>query len=368
MRVIHKQSKKHTYFRHKRFKIKLTLGTYILFGLFFGVVAGLVLGKKAAILSQVGEVGITLIQMGVLPFIVVSLLCGLGEIKAESLKRLLFSFGLASIAMWVLFFILGVGFYSVFPSIDQHSLYTFSNTSQKPLVDTFINKNPFNALANGIVPAVVVFFTCLGIAIIGIKNTRPFLDTMNTLLHGLLKLNSFMVNFVPIIVFAFTANMVGSSTLTASKLLEFQVFLISCFSGCIISFFFIMPLLVVTFTDIGYFEFLHEFKHIVITALLTSNTIIMIPLLIDKLEELSKKHKILGEANTSVVHTSVTVGFNITGPSMIPTVIFIFFASWFVGDNISMKLPGIFIYAVSTLFGGQTFSIITLLEVFALTS
>lgn len=362
MRIIHKQSRRHTYFRHKGIKLKLTLGSYILFGLFLGVVTGLILGEKAAFLSQVGGIFISLIQMGVLPFIVVSLLCGIGAIKSESLKRLLVSFGLSSILMWILFFIVAVALYSIFPSINQHSLYAFSKVTQQPLSEMFIPTNPFNALSNAIVPAVVVFFTCLGIAIIGVKDKKPFLDTMNTLLYGLLKLNSFMVNFVPIIVFAYTAYMIGNSTITASKLIEFQVFLIPAFTGCIISFFFIMPLLVVTFTDIGYFEFLHEFKHIVITALLTSNTIIMIPLLIDKLNELSKKHKITGDANESVVNTSITVGFNITGPSMIPSVIFILFAAWFIGEDISTRLPSIFLYSVSTLFGGQSFSIITLLE------
>lgn len=362
MRVIHKQNQRHSYLKHKGFKIKLTLGTFILLGLFLGVAAGLVLGKKAAFLSQVGEIFIDLIQMGVLPFIVVSLLCGIGAIKAESLRKLLLSFGLSSIAMWILFFIVAVALYSIFPSIDQHSLYAFSKSAVAPLSEIFIPTNPFHAMSESVVPAVVVFFTCLGIAIIGVKEKKPFLDTMNTLLHGLLKLNGFMVNFVPIIVFAFTAQMVGNSTLTASKLIEFQVFLIPAFLGCFITFFFLIPLLVVTFTDIGYVEFLHEFKHIVITALLTSNTLIMIPLLIDKLNELSKKHKITGEANESVVNTSITVAFNITGPSMIPVVIFILFSAWFIGEDVSTRLAGIFIYSVSTLFGGQSFSIITLLS------
>lgn len=362
MRVIHKQNQKHTYLRHKHFKIKLTLGTYILFGLFLGVAAGLILGPKAAFLSQIGKILIDLIMMGVLPFIVVSLLCGLGTIKAESLLRLLLSFGLSSLAMWVSFFIIAVALYSIFPSIDQHSLYAFSKGAQQSFADQFIPTNPFNSLANSYVPAVVVFFTCLGIAIIGVKEKKAFLETMKTMLYGLLKLNSFMVNLVPFIVFAFTAHMVGNSTITASKLVEFQVFLIPAFLGCFIAFFFIIPLLVVTFTDIGYLEFLHEFKHIVITALLTQNTLIMIPLLIDKINELSKKHKITGESNEAVVNTSITVGFNITGPSMIPAVVFILFCAWFIGQDVSTNLPGLFLYSVSTLFGGQTFSIVALLD------
>lgn len=362
MRVIHKQNQKHTYFRHKRFKIKLTLGSYILFGLFSGAIAGYFLGPNVAFLSQVGKVLIDLIMMGVLPFIVVSLLCGLGTIKAESLVKLLISFGLASIAMWILFFIVAVSLYSIFPSIDQHSLYAFGQGTQQSFAEQFIPTNPFNSLANSYVPAVVIFFTCLGIAIIGVKEKKAFLETMKTLLYGLLKLNSFMVNLVPFIVFAFTANMVGNSTITASKLVEFQVFLIPAFLGCFMAYFFVIPLLVVTFTDIGYLEFLHEFKHIVITALLTQNTLIMIPLLIDKINEMSKKHKITGEANESVVNTSITVGFNITGPSLITTLIFILFSAWFIGDDVSSRLFGIFVYAVSTLFGGQTFSIIALLE------
>ncbi|HBM15845.1 MAG TPA: hypothetical protein DD381_05830 [Lentisphaeria bacterium] len=362
MRIIHKQHKGHTYLSHSHFRFKITLSTYIITGLVLGIVAGIFLGSRAAPLSQIGRTCVDLLQMGVIPFIVVSLICGLGEICGASLKRLLISFGLSSIAMWLLFFITAVALYMTFPSIEQHSLYKFSKAAEKPLSEMFVPENPFHAMAEGFVPAVVVFFIALGIAIIPVKNKKPFLESMNTLLQALLKLNSFMVNLVPIIVFCYTANLVGNSNMTVEKLLEFQVFLLSAFLGCIITFFFIVPLLVVTFTDIGYYEFMREFKHIVITAMLTANTIIMIPMIIDKLEELSKKHKIEGEGNTSVIHTSITVGFNITGPSMIPTVIFILFASWFIGEDVSMRLPGIFVYAVTTLFGGQTFSVIALLD------
>ena len=362
MRVIHKQHKGHTYVAHSHFRFKITLSTYIITFLVIGIIAGLILGPKAAILATVGKTCVDFLLMGVLPFIVVSLICGLGEVCGSSLKRLLISFGISSLAMWLLFFVVAFAMYLTFPSIEQHSLFKFTQAAKEPLAEMFIPENPFHAMAQGSVPAVVIFFMALGIAIIPVKTKKPFLESMNVLLHALLKLNSFMVNLVPIIVFCYTANLVGSPSMTVEKLLEFQVFLLSAFIGCIIVFFFLIPLLVVTFTDIGYYEFMKEFKHIVITALLTSNTIIMIPMLIDKIEEMSKKHKIEGESNTSIIHTSITVGFNITGPSMVPVVVFVFFSAWFIGDDISTRLPGIFIYAISTLFGGQPFSIISMLN------
>ena len=160
---------------------RLNLTTLILLGLFLGILLGLFLGEYATFLEPVGDAYVRLLQMSVLPYIAVSLVIGVGrlsyvEAKALSLKFLLFLF-----LIWAIGFIVLLSLPLAFPTMESASFFSSSVLQSKHelnFIEQYIPANPFNALANSIVPAVVLFSVAVGVALISIKDKAELLNTL----------------------------------------------------------------------------------------------------------------------------------------------------------------------------------------------
>jgi len=65
-----------------------SLSVRILVGLALGVLAGLFFGEPAAVLQPVADIYIRLMQMTVLPYLVLTLVAGLGQLDPAAARRL----------------------------------------------------------------------------------------------------------------------------------------------------------------------------------------------------------------------------------------------------------------------------------------
>jgi L-cystine uptake protein TcyP (sodium:dicarboxylate symporter family) len=79
----------------------------------------------------------------------------------------------------------------------------------------YIPANPFYALANNLVPAVVLFSIAIGVVLIGVRNEDSVLNGMNILIDSLMRVANFIVKLAPIGVFAITASASGTMYLYA---------------------------------------------------------------------------------------------------------------------------------------------------------
>ncbi len=62
----------------KKKKLRFSLSTNILIGMFLGIACGIFFGEKVAFLQVAGNAFIKLLQMTILPYILVSLINGIG--------------------------------------------------------------------------------------------------------------------------------------------------------------------------------------------------------------------------------------------------------------------------------------------------
>ena len=120
-----------------------------------------------------------LLQMTVLPYVMVSIISGLGSLTCAQAKSLALRGGAVLLLLWAL--ALAVVF--VFPLMlpPQQTASFFSTTLLAPrepfdFVGLYIPSNPFNSLANNVVPAVVLFSAFLGVSLIAVPDKQPLLD------------------------------------------------------------------------------------------------------------------------------------------------------------------------------------------------
>ena len=81
-----------------------SLSTRIITGLALGIFTGLFLGEPAAVLQPVADIYIRLMQMTVLPYLVMSLIIGFGQLEANEARRLALRGSLLLVLVWMLSF------------------------------------------------------------------------------------------------------------------------------------------------------------------------------------------------------------------------------------------------------------------------
>ena len=117
----------------------------------------------------------------VLPYITVSIVASLGSLRPAELRVL----GLRAAAviggLWVLALSFAFLIPLTFPSVQNASFFSSSLVERRPafdFVDLYIPANPFNSLANNVVPAVVLFSLILGVALVGVQRRERLVDVL----------------------------------------------------------------------------------------------------------------------------------------------------------------------------------------------
>ena len=145
---------------------KTSLTFRIVSGLVLGILTGLFLGEKASSLQTIADIWIGLMQMTVLPYVMVSLISGLGQLDAALAKLLAVKGGLLMLLFWAIAFVVIIAMPMAFPKFMNASFFSAHAsevaTTFDP-VDLYIPANPFHAMANTIIPAVVIFSARLGL-------------------------------------------------------------------------------------------------------------------------------------------------------------------------------------------------------------
>jgi proton glutamate symport protein len=160
----------------------VNLSTWVIVGAVSGALCGVFFGEYAAVVEPIGAVYVALLEVAVFPFIVSSLLHGLGSLRAATALRLLRSGGSLFVlawggtlaAMWLLAQAIPEARPPIVVTADQGQ-----RASQ--LVSLLIPANPFADLSQNYVPAIVVFCVFYGIAIQRIESKQSVLSALEVI-------------------------------------------------------------------------------------------------------------------------------------------------------------------------------------------
>ncbi|MGZ9032382.1 MAG: cation:dicarboxylate symporter family transporter, partial [Burkholderiaceae bacterium] len=163
---------------------RLGLSARILIGLAVGVFVGLFFGERAAVVQPIADIYIRLMQMTVLPYLVLALIIGLGQLSVPQAKRLAVRMGVLLLVFCGLALAVVAVMPLAFPRFVDAMFFTHALTEPRQafaFADLFFTSNPFHALANAVVPAVVLFSAALGVALMGVEDKESALRLLRTL-------------------------------------------------------------------------------------------------------------------------------------------------------------------------------------------
>ncbi len=349
-----------------KFILNMGLSSRIITGLLLGILIGLFVGEHALAIQWIGEAWIRLMQMAVLPYVVVSLISGVGSLDKNLAKTLAIRGGLLLLLFWLVSAIIIFAMPLAFPQWHDASFYS-SNITQdikafNP-IEIYIPKNPFNAMANSTVPAVVLFCLAVGVALINHKDKALLVDSFKVFTDVLASVMNFMVQLTPIGVFSIVA--VSAGTMTIEQMAHLEVYFIIYIAASLLLTFVVLPLLIAMLTPFKYRDIIVFSRSALLTGFIAQNIFIILPMLIENSKEIFKKYQLDSEKNNHVVDVIIPVTFNFPNAGRLLALLFIPFAAWMSGSPLQfLQYPEFLITGIFSLFAKAQIALPFLLDLF----
>jgi len=198
--------------------------------------------RSLMLLDVVADIYIKLIQMTVLPFVTVSIIGGLGSLTVAQARALARHVGIVLLLLWALTLGMVFLFPLMFPPHVGASFFSTTLVQEREpfdFVNLYIPTNPFNSLANNIVPAVVLFSIIVGTALMTTREKGRLLEVLDVISSAVLKATHFVVSLTPYGVFAIAAVVAG--TLSIEDLERLEVYFVSYAAMALLTSFWIVP-------------------------------------------------------------------------------------------------------------------------------
>jgi Na+/H+-dicarboxylate symporter/ABC-type amino acid transport substrate-binding protein len=309
----------------------------IFIGLVAGVAVGLFFGESASVLQPLADLYIRAMQMTVLPYLVLTLIGGLGKLDQAAARRL----GLRALGLLLVLLLLAAVVIAVmplaFPPLVSASFY--SDTLIEPrhgfaLGELFVPANPFYAMANAIVPALVLFSTAVGLALIGVPGKAPLLASLQALEQAVVGVTRFVLSLSPLGVFAISAAVAG--TMDLESFVRLEVYFVTFGAAALLLTFVALPLAVTAVTPFRYREVVGLSSEALLTAFVANSAFIVLPMLVERLKARLAERGMDSPDARSSVDVVVPIAFVVPNAGKLLTLMFVPFAAWLAGDPLEV--------------------------------
>lgn len=280
----------------------------VLGGAVAGILAGLFFGDYMAVLKPLGNVYAMLLEVAVYPYLICSLLHGLGRMSPAAAWKLLSKGWFFYVALWVLVFGVLILLASGIPPAQPLSYVPESPASSGPsLVEMLIPSDPFTALSRNYVPAVILFCLFFGVALQHVKEKEALLAVLESVRLTSLTFWNGVVKFAPLAVFAIFAAEAG--TLRVGELESIAVFLLLFFLGAMGLAFWLLPSCIAALTPWKSTEIIGEIRSAFMISIVTTLSVAALPYITAATQKLAERSGITDPERDEVIRTNISVAY-----------------------------------------------------------
>jgi Na+/H+-dicarboxylate symporter/ABC-type amino acid transport substrate-binding protein len=220
----------------------------------------------------------------------------------------------------------------MFPHIESASFFSTTLLQDSPpldLVGLYIPANPFNALANNVVPAVVLFSALLGLALIGVPGKEAALDMIRALARAVERIAKFVVALTPYGLFAIAAVVAG--TFDPAQAARVQIYLVGYVAVALLLTLWVLPGLVAALTPIPHRAVIARTRDALIMAFSTGSLFVVLPLLAEQSRLLLQEYARVPADDERLPDVIIPAAYNFPHTAKLLSLSFILFAAWFSG-------------------------------------
>ncbi len=350
------------------FYTKLSPFKRVIIALLLGISTGVFVGEPAGELEILGNVYIRLLQMTVLPYVLVSIIGGLGRLDQSMASSIGIRAIKVTVILWLAVMLTLLFLPLAYPNWQTGGFFSTELTAEPTafnFIKLYVPSNIFASLSQTIVPAVVLFSLLMGVALIQVKNKSTLLTLTTNISDSLMKVASYVAKLAPLGIFAISAAAAG--TLEVEELGRLQVFLWVYLIAAILLAFVLLPLIIHMATPFSYREVLSTAGEAAITALATGTVLVVLPMIIERSKALLAKHGMECEETDSTVDIMVPTAYSFPSTGALLGLGFILFSAWYVGSPLGIDQYASFVVmGALTAFGKMAVAIPFLLDYFEL--
>ena len=313
---------------------------WVLAGAVVGVVTGVFFGDHSALLRPIGTAYVNLMEVVVFPYIICSLLHGLGRLSPDT-AWLLFRRGwLFFVLVWVITFLVIFLMSLAIPPAPPPSFIDarVPSSSGLGLLDLVIPANPFLDIVRNHLPAIVIFSIVYGIAIQRVRNKEALLSVLDLIRTASVTIWGWVVLLAPLGVFALFADAAG--TLAPEELADLSLYLFAMVLGTLILAFWILPSVMAALCPMTTREVLKDLQGALMIAVVTSLSVAALPFIQRAAEKLARQAEIEDPESSEIIRTSLAVSYPLAQLGNFFVWLFVLFAAFYyraplsIGDQV----------------------------------
>jgi Na+/H+-dicarboxylate symporter/ABC-type amino acid transport substrate-binding protein len=286
----------------------LSLPVRVLLGALLGVLLGLLVGDYTRVLEPVGKAYVQFLAMCVFPYLIASLLHGLGRMDPATAVRLFARSWFVFVLGWVTVLAAMMLLALAFPFSGKPAVILPANSGEAiDLVSILVPGNFFAALTRNYVPAVVVFAVLYGVAMQRVAKKTTYLEIMENIKTASVTIWNWVVKVSPIGVFALFAG--TSGTLSHREITGLLLYVTTLTAGACILAFWVLPASVAAMTPLRYREIMRECRDGLVLSLATTLSVVALPAIIRAAHKFAQEAGFADENTADVVGTNVSLAY-----------------------------------------------------------
>lgn len=324
-----------------RYAARLPL--YVMIGAGLGIGAGVLFGDGATVLHPIGTAYVKLMQVVVFPYIICSLLHGLGRLAPDTAWRLFRRSWIVYLSVWGITFLVIFLMSLAIPPVPPPSFIDARTAGGGiGLLELLIPANPFLDLARNHLPAIVVFSIVYGVAIQRVKDKEAFLSFLDLIRKASVTIWGWVVLLAPFGVFALFADTAG--TLEPAALENLSIYLVATLLGTIVLAFWILPSVIAALCPTTTREIIADLRSALVISVVTSLSVAALPFIQQAAEKLAAKANITDANREEIINTTLAVSYPLAQLGNFFIWLFILFAAFYyripipVGDRLALPL------------------------------
>jgi proton glutamate symport protein len=289
--------------------LAVNLPQKIALGALLGTATGIVFGERATVLQPIGDAYGAMLQIAVFPYLLSSLMHSLGRLNPAMSGRLLRAAWAPFVFLWILTFAaIWVFAYGIPSAPPPFSLTASAAPGQSNLMQLLIPSNPFAALRENYVPAVVVFAIIYGLALQGVAKNQMLLDIFEAIKIASVKIWGWVVKLAPIGVFALLADTAG--TVRLDQLAGLAFYVLTYLVGAAILGLIVIPALLSGLAQQSYREILRQIRPAMVLAVATTLSVAALPFVQHAAENILDEAGCAdSEERANVLQTSLSLSY-----------------------------------------------------------
>jgi Na+/H+-dicarboxylate symporter len=289
-----------------------------------GIFTGVFLGDLCKVFAPWENAYIMILKITTIPYLICAVIHGVGRLASSMAKQIVQKGLLFIAGAWIINIGMIYLSVYLFPGTQgaSHAPYSQVAPTQINFAQLLIPENIFYALTNNMVPAVVVFGLLLGIALMHLRDKQAILSFLDALVEGLTKMTAWVSHLTPIGTFLIIADRVG--TVQGAMVKQLSTYLVLYILTTCLVVFWIFPRIVGMLTPIKASSWLKNLAPILLVAFTTNVVLVTVPFMIELIKQEAEKLQRKDPFFQDEVQGIVSIIFNLPLGSLFITIFIFF--------------------------------------------